>query len=79
MLGWSSVHLPILLERLFERSIIARLLGLFITERLASAISAVTLVIDILQRRETKKRNPQLGQYRKKYNAINLKSHNVDL
>lgn len=44
------LHLNILpkLERVFERSIIALLLGLFRTDLLAREMSAVTLVIDIL-------------------------------
>ena len=43
-------HLNILpkLDRVFERSIIALLLGLFSTDLLAREMSAVTLVIDIL-------------------------------
>lgn len=43
-------HLNILprLDRVFERSIIALLLGLFRTDLLAREMSAVTLVIDIL-------------------------------
>lgn len=36
------------LDRVFERSIIALLLGLFRTDLLAREMSAVTLVIDIL-------------------------------
>jgi hypothetical protein len=36
-------------ERLLERSMIARLLGLFNSERLASEMSAITRVMVILQ------------------------------
>lgn len=43
----SSLHLP-KFERVLERSMIACLLGLFRTERLAREMSAVTRVIDIL-------------------------------
>lgn len=38
------------LERVLERSMMACLLGLFRTERLAREMSAVTRVMDILQR-----------------------------
>lgn len=49
-LGEAS-HVNILpkLDRVFERSIIALLLGLFRTDLLAREMSAVTLVIDILR------------------------------
>lgn len=43
----SSTNLP-KLERVLERSMMACLLGLFKTERLAREMSAVTRVIDIL-------------------------------
>lgn len=46
------------LERVLERSMMACLLGLFRTERLAREMSAVTRVIDILKE-ETKKKNTQ--------------------
>lgn len=49
----SSLHLP-KFERVLERSMIACLLGLFRTERLAREMSAVTRVIDILQQRTRK-------------------------
>lgn len=39
---------------MLDRSIIACLLGLFNTERLASEMSAVTRVIDILQNKYSK-------------------------
>lgn len=39
---------------MLDRSIIACLLGLFNTERLASEMSAVTRVIDILQNKHSK-------------------------
>lgn len=41
------MHLP-RLERVLERSMMACLLGLFRTDRLAREMSAVTRVIDIL-------------------------------
>jgi len=41
---------PIQDERLLERSMMARLLGLFSSERFASEMSAVTRVIVILHR-----------------------------
>lgn len=40
-------------ERVLERSMMACLLGLFRTERLAREMSAVTRVIDILEQRNT--------------------------
>lgn len=43
----SGPHLP-KFERVLDRSMIACLLGLFRTERLAREMSAVTRVIDIL-------------------------------
>lgn len=49
----SALNVP-KLERVLERSMIACLLGLFRTERLAREMSAVTRVIDILER-ETRK------------------------
>lgn len=45
----SIIYLP-KLDLVLDRSIIACLLGLFNTERLASEMSAVTRVIDILQK-----------------------------
>lgn len=41
------------LDLVLERSMIVCLLGLFRTERLASEMSAVTLVIDILEQTTT--------------------------
>ena len=41
-------------ERLFERSMIILLLGLFSSDRFASEMSAVTRVIVILQQRKVK-------------------------
>lgn len=46
----SSTYVP-KFERVFERSMMACLLGLFRTERLAREMSAVTRVIDILKQR----------------------------
>lgn len=46
-----SADLP-KLERVLERSMMACLLGLFNTERLAREISAVTRVMDILSERQ---------------------------
>ncbi len=45
----TQTNLPIQDDLLFVRSIIARLLGLFSSERLASEISAVTRVMVILR------------------------------
>ena len=50
--AWSHA-LPIQDERLLGRSISARVLGLFSSERFANEMSAVTLVMVILQ--ESKK------------------------
>lgn len=60
------------LERVLERSMMACLLGLFRTERLAREMSAVTRVMDILQggmrgtlgvlRHKTREANGGLGQ-----------------
>lgn len=44
---WRWTHLP-KLDLVLDLSIIACLLGLFKTERLASEMSAVTLVMEIL-------------------------------
>lgn len=63
-------YLPILEDLLLERSIIARLLGLFRTERLASAISAVTLVIDILWKKHNGKSKIKIFN---KYNSATTK------
>lgn len=49
----SSLYVP-KFERVLERSMMACLLGLFRTERLAREMSAVTRVIDILKQ-ETRK------------------------
>lgn len=49
----SSLNVP-KFERVLERSMMACLLGLFRTERLAREISAVTRVIDILKTRGKK-------------------------
>lgn len=46
------------LERVFERSMMACLLGLLRTERLAREISAVTRVIDILKKKRPKINHP---------------------
>ena len=52
VVAWSGA-LPIQDERLLGRSISARVLGLFSSERFANEMSAVTLVMVILQ--ESKK------------------------
>lgn len=50
----THMHLP-RLERVLERSMMACLLGLFKTDRLAREMSAVTRVIDILGTRVRKR------------------------
>lgn len=47
------------LERVLERSMMACLLGLLRTERLAREMSAVTRVIDILKEETKKKKTPK--------------------
>lgn len=57
--SYSCVHVLPKLDRVFDRSIIALLLGLFRTDLLAREMSAVTRVIDILWARTQHKTNPQ--------------------
>jgi len=50
---WWMSYRPIQDERLLDRSMIARLLGLLSSERFASEMSAVTRVIVILYRQQS--------------------------
>ena len=52
-LKYSYFFIPIQEDRLFERSIMARLLGLLSSDRFAREISAVTRVIVILKQTVT--------------------------
>lgn len=62
------------LDLVFDRSIIALLLGLFSTDLLAREMSAVTLVIDILRGRTRGRTKPQQSGLQRAVRDLQLHS-----